>query len=223
MAKKYLQLFIKAILAGFTIGLGGLVYLIVVAAGAPKILGALLFAVGLFVVCTRGFALFTGKVCYLFENKPSYLLDLLIIWVGNLVGAMILGGIVNLTEIGASVKASEVALSLASAKIYASPVALFALGILCNIFIFIAVDGYAKIPHQVGKYLAILFGVVCFIMAGTEHCIADQFYFCVSKVLYIKPLESLGTLGIITLGNAVGGVLFPLAEKGIKALAPKEK
>ena len=74
-------LFLFAILAGFCIGLGGTVFLrLRDAFPGGNVVGALLFTIGLFTICTRGYALFTGKACYLFENPwPGYLLDLLII------------------------------------------------------------------------------------------------------------------------------------------------
>lgn len=78
-------LFLFAILAGFCIGLGGTVFLrLRDAFPGGNVVGALLFTIGLFTICTRGYALFTGKACYLFENPwPGYLLDLLIIWVAT--------------------------------------------------------------------------------------------------------------------------------------------
>ena len=90
---------------------------------------------------------------------------------------------------------------------------LFVLGILCNICIFIAVNGYAKNPHEVGKYLALFLGVSVFILCGTEHSVADMYYWSVSGVLYDQPGESLLRIGIISLGNVVGGVFLPLVEK----------
>ena len=94
-------LFLFAILAGFCIGLGGTVFLrLRDAFPGGNVVGALLFTIGLFTICTRGYALFTGKACYLFENPwPGYLLDLLIIWVGNLLGTMLIAGIETLTGI----------------------------------------------------------------------------------------------------------------------------
>ena len=50
--------------------------------------GALVYH-GLFTICTRGYALFTGKACYPFEKQGTS--DLLIIWVGNLLGTMLAG------------------------------------------------------------------------------------------------------------------------------------
>ena len=57
---KYLKTFVLAVLAGISIGLGGLVFLSV----DDRVIGAALFTIGLFTVCTFGLNLYTGKVCY---------------------------------------------------------------------------------------------------------------------------------------------------------------
>lgn len=211
-------------LAGLCIGLGGSVFLRVkdAAIGMPSVvLGSLLFAVGLFTVCTRGYALYTGKVCYLFDQEKfwPYVGMLVVVWLGNLLGCMALGGIENLTGICGASGINAVAGGMADAKLADTPLSLFLLGLLCNLFIFIAVNGYAKNPHQLGKYMAILFGVVCFITLGTEHSVADMYYFCVSERLYTHPAEVLAALAYITAGNFVGGVALPQAEKLIARLA----
>ena len=98
--KKYLSIFLYAILAGICIGLGGTVFLRVKDAfTGGNVVGALLFTVGLFTICTRGYNLFTGKACYLFDNKPSYLLTLLVIWIGNLLGCILLALVERATGI----------------------------------------------------------------------------------------------------------------------------
>ena len=62
---KIVKTFIKAIVAGMFIGIGGSAFLMI----ENKVVGSVMFAVGLFAICTMGFNLFTGKVCYVFENK----------------------------------------------------------------------------------------------------------------------------------------------------------
>ncbi|MFQ9410213.1 MAG: formate/nitrite transporter family protein [Evtepia gabavorous] len=79
------------------------------------------------------------------------------------------------------------AAALVEGKMGATYLGLFVLGILCNICIFIAVNGYANNPHQVGKYLALFLGVSVFILCGTEHSVADMYYWSVSGVLYAQP------------------------------------
>ena len=205
-------LFLFAILAGFCIGLGGTVFLrLKDAFPGGNVVGALLFTIGLFTICTRGYALFTGKACYLFQNPwPGYLGDLAVIWVGNLLGAMLIAGVETLTGVGAGLQATAAA--LVAGKMGDGYLSLFLLGILCNICIFIAVNGYAKNPHQLGKYLALFLGVTVFIVSGMEHSVADMYYWSVSGVLYGQPGESLLRLVVISLGNVVGGVFFPVVE-----------
>ena len=63
-----------------------------------------------------------------------------------------------------------------------------------------------------GKYLALFLGVTVFIVSGMEHSVADMYYWSVSGVLYGQPGESLLRLVVISLGNVVGGVFFPVVE-----------
>lgn len=219
--KKHLATFLYAILAGICIGLGGTVFLRVkdLFPGA-NIVGALLFAIGLFAICTRGYNLFTGKACYIFDNKSSYLGTLGIIWLGNLLGTGLLAALERFTSLcGPDAGLHVTARALVEAKMSTSLGNVFLLAVLCNIFIYLAVNGYANNPHQIGKYLAIFFGVSVFILSGTEHSIADMYYWAVSGVLLETPGESLLYLVTISLGNVCGGVIFPLVEKAHKKLS----
>ena len=218
--KKHLATFVYAILAGICIGLGGTVFLRVkdLFVGA-NIVGALLFSIGLFAICTRGYNLFTGKACYLFDNKPDYLITLLVIWLGNLVGTCFLALVENLTTIcGTEAGINVTARAMVEGKMATGLGSVFLLACICNIFIYLAVNGYAKNPHELGKYLAIFLGVSIFILCGTEHSIADMYYWAVSGVLFSAPGKSLLYLIVISLGNVVGGVFFPLMEKLQKRL-----
>ena len=62
------KIFLSAILAGAVIAFGGTVFLSV----ENTVVGSIFFTIGLFVVCTRGLHLFTGKVCYVFDNDMAY-------------------------------------------------------------------------------------------------------------------------------------------------------
>ena len=193
--------FVSGILAGMSIALGGVIFLSV----ENRMLGAFLFTVGLFSVCGFGFHLFTGKVCYVFQNDRDYAVRLPVIWAGNLVGTGLVAGAAALTRSGAAL--SEKAAALAAVKTGDSLVSLFFLGLLCNIFIYIAVEGYGKLQHEVGKYLALVFGVMGFILCGTEHCVADMFYFWMGGAWSGRAVLAIIA---ITAGNCAGGVLLPL-------------
>ena len=44
----------------------------------------------------------------------------------------------------------------------------FILAVFCNVMIYIGVEGYRSNPHELGKYLALFFGVCVFILCGFE-------------------------------------------------------
>lgn len=201
---KQLKIFISGMMAGLAISLGGTVFLSV----DSKIIGALAFTVGLFSVCTRGLALYTGRVCYLFENDRAYALDLPIIWLGNLAGTFLTAQILLQTRIAPILR--EKAAGLCETKLSDDLLSIFILAIFCNILIFIAVDGFRQNPHELGKYLALFFGVVVFILCGFEHCVANMYYFSVAGAWSAKTL--LYVL-VMTAGNSVGGLLLPLLHR----------
>ena len=203
---KALKVFLSGILAGFSIGLGGVAFLSL----DNKVIGAAVFTVGLFTVCTMGFNLYTGKICYVFDNDAAYAKSLPLMWLGNLCGAGLTAFFVAMTR---NAGISEKAAALCQTKLDDSLVSLFFLGLLCDIFIYIAVEGYKNNPHEVGKYLSLFFGVMGFILCGTEHCVADMFYFWMAGAW---SAQAVLRILVITLGNSVGGVLLPVCRKCIK-------
>ena len=204
MLKKYFSIVPSAVLAGMSIAFGGMVFLAV----DNKVIGALLFTIGLFSVCTFGFHLFTGKVCYARDNDWFYAAQLPMIWLGNFLGTWIVASVVKLTRNAPAM--IDKAGSMCQVKISDSLLSLFLLGVLCNIFIYIAVDGFKNSQHELGKYLSLLFGVMVFILSGTEHCVADMFYFCVAGKWTVQTIVC---LLVISAGNAVGGMSFRLLHK----------
>ena len=195
--------FLMAVLAGAAISIGGTVFLSL----ENRVLGALFFSVGLFMVCTLGLNLYTGKVCYLPGKGWDYVGFVGLVWLGNLVGAEVVALLLKATRVGAAL--TEKAAALCAVKTGDSLLSLFVLGIFCNIMIYVGVESYLANPHELGKYLGMVLGVVVFILCGFEHCVADMFYFAMGG----WSLRALVCLVVITLGNAVGGVLFPLAEQ----------
>lgn len=195
---------IRGVLAGISISIGGTVFLLC----DSKTAGAIFFSVGLFSVCVFGFSLFTGKVCYVFDHDRSYALQLPLIWAGNLAGSLIVGFLERNTRLAPIL--TEKAGAVCQAKLAQGYLSAFILAVFCNILIYIAVEGYRSIPHEIGKYLALFFGVTVFVICGFEHCVANMYYFtvggawCGEAVLYLL---------VMTAGNAAGGVLIPLLRR----------
>ena len=197
---------LKSVMAGICIGIGGIVYLSV----ESKVVGAALFATGLFTVCTMGYHLYTGKACYLLDspNKGSYLLWLAQVWAGNLIGTVLVGYAMRLTRNGPAL--AEKAQALCQTKLGDSLLSIFILAIFCNIMIYIGVESYRSNPHPLGKYLGILLGIMVFILSGFEHCVANMFYFSVANAWSLTAVDY---LLVMTVGNLVGAVLPEAVKK----------
>ena len=199
MIQHYMKCFLRAILAGIAIGLGGCIFMGMVTS-EYKWVGAILFSIGLFTVFTFRLDLFTGKVGYAVENKPSYLVDLVVIILGNFVGALIIGQMIPMPE------AAEVLIVDAKLGGDIDWWRVFCKGVFCGMLMFIAADYYKTQK----KYLATFVCVPVFILAGFEHSIADMFYFCASGTF---TLDAFLFILVVIVGNAVGGILIPLCKK----------
>lgn len=193
--------FLYAIMAGAFIAMGGVAFLSL----NNKIVGAFMFSLGLFAVCTLKYNLFTGKVGYLFCNDvKTYLPWCLMVWVGNLVGSIIVAELVRLTRVAPGL--IEKSTKLVQVKADDTLISLFVLGIFCNIMVVHAVDQYLNNPHEIGKYLGIIMSIMVFILVGFEHSIADMFYIQMARMWNSQTII---VLIVITLGNVVGGILIP--------------
>ena len=198
--KNRVWIFLSAAAAGLSIAIGGTVYLSVENTTA----GALLFAVGLYVIVLNGLHLYTGKVGYLIgqEDKAGYGLLLALTWAGNLAGTGLGAACVLRSRIsGISGGAGE----LAAVQLSDTPASIFLLSVFCGFLMYAAVDGFKK----KGNPLILFVCVSVFILCGFEHCVANMFYFSLAGVWSGKAVLY---LLLMTLGNSAGGLLIPALE-----------
>ena len=195
---------VSGILAGIIISIGGTAFLLC----DSKIAGAVFFTIGLFSVCVFGFSLFTGRVCYVFDNDTRYALTLPLVWLGNLAGSLLVGFLLLQTRLAPMLV--EKATAVCEVKLNQSYLSAFVLAVFCNMLIWLAVEGFKNNPHPAGKYLSLFFGVAVFILCGFEHCVANMYYFSVAGMWSWKTL--LWVL-VMTMGNSAGGVFFPLMRR----------
>ena len=210
-ADHYLKCLVRAFLAGIMISVGGCVFIGCYptenSISDYRWVGAILFAIGLFTIFHFGFDLYTGKVGYALENKPTYIIDLLVIILGNFIGCLMIGFMMP-SEIAVKFVGSR--MNFVSDNINYFRV-LFK-GILCGLLMFIAADYYKKTKG----FLAAFVAVPVFILSGFEHSIADMFYFA-SAFFQNSDCFNLGEgalfILVVIIGNAIGGLLIPLCQK----------
>lgn len=189
---KELKYFISGILAGFIIGLGGLCFILtktyLIASG--QVVGALIFPIGLFLICVMGLDLYTGKIGFVFKDKTITISRLLLMLTGNLVGSVLMGTISYLI-FKDNTAVMNVIKTLVEAKsdIGGINVLVFSIkSILCGMMVFLAVHLYKKASSDFMKFISVLIPIFIFVLCGFEHCIADAFYFSFNLSFNINTL-----------------------------------
>lgn len=182
-------IFIKAVYAGFMIGVGGIVYLSV----ENRVIGSLLFSFGLLTIVTQGFYLYTGKIGFVKRLKD--LPDMAVTVAGNYVGTFL-----------AAVMAGGAGLTISSAGLVSGKLdkgigSVFLLSVFCGVMMYLAIDNYNKNKNVV----FIMFPVMIFISSGFEHSIANMFYFHLAGAYGGKALLYLLVMAV---GNGVGAKVF---------------
>lgn len=205
--KQYFRIFISSIMAGLCIAIGATVYLSMLALN-QKFIGSILFGVGLFTIIAFGLWLYTGKIGFVINEKLNYLLKLLVCFIGNIIGAILLPLVVSLTRYKDTLK--ETALTLVNAKQNDTWYSILILSILCGMLIYIAVKGQQICKSNIGKTLIIFLAVSVFIMSGFEHVIANASYYSYAKLFNGKVFLY---ILLMMVGNSIGAIVLELLYK----------
>jgi formate/nitrite transporter len=219
------------LLAGAFIGLGCLYYTLVVSDSslgfaASRVLGGVVFSLGLVLVVVAGAELFTGNnlIAMAWASGGVTTGALLRAWcialVFNAVGACGLALVVSGTGYpqmnGGAVAATAV--KIAAAKTALPFWSAFLAGVLCNVLVCLAVWLAMAARSVTDKVLAVVFPISAFVAAGFEHSVANM-YFIPLGIFLRDGMDPSAVAGIasltwsgyvrnlvpVTLGNIAGG------------------
>jgi formate/nitrite transporter len=237
------SMFVLAILAGAFIGFGAIFCTTVatgigdkVGFGLAKLLGGLVFSLGLILVVVAGAELFTGNNLHVMAAASGkipmsrLLRNWGIVYVGNFTGSILTAYIMYLTAqyTMANGALGATAMSIADGKCGLAFVPALTRGIYCNTLVCLAVWLTFSCRTTGDKILAILFPITAFVACGFEHSVANMYFIPVA--LFIKAwapatfwtmigqsadtyanltwLGFLHNLVPVTLGNIIGGGVF---------------
>lgn len=212
-----LQMLTLAILAGAFISFGAAGYLMVMTGADPgfgpqRLLGGVVFALGLILVIVGGAELFTGNALMVMAavdgriGIAALLRNWGLVYVGNLIGAVATALAFGLAGLG-DAPMGRTGAALALAKIGGDPVIWLAKGALCNALVCLAVWLSFSARDTTGKILAVLWPVAVFVLLGLEHSIANMFFFPFAALAgaAMNVADVLAALFWVSLGNVIGG------------------
>lgn len=213
---KWLSFIIDGILSGFTLGVGGMVSF----SSDNRYVGAFLFSLGLFTIVQFRYGLFTGKVGYIVNREPAYILEVLVTLIANGIGTLFAALLLRQTRFftspvtGMEQTIEERVSAAVDGKIHDDPLSIFVLALFCGMLMFTAVEINRQCRAKgnfVGALFGVVFPVVVFIICGFNHCVADMFYYFFCGCPDVPAAVLYFTLAI--LGNAAGGMLIPALKK----------
>ncbi|NPD30769.1 formate/nitrite transporter family protein [Eggerthellaceae bacterium zg-1084] len=233
VAMKPAKCFVSAMLAGAFIAFGGMYFCIFLGDptmpfAAQRMVGGICFCLGLVLVLCCGSELFTGNSLMLTAKASKRIgwgdmsKNWAIVWLGNLAGALLavsliyLAGVWKLNAGGVG----EAMVAVAAGKVALTPEAIFFKGIMCNIFVCLAVWIGFGARTTVDKVIGIILPISAFVAAGFEHCVANMFFLPMGLLLNTLGVGAAGAvsvsglavnLAIATAGNVVGGALVGMA------------
>lgn len=198
----------KATLAGLLTAFGGMMVALVrsdptISAPVAAVLSGVVFSVGLFGVLSTRAELFNGDVMLLhaYSGTGSVVAW---IWLWNLVGALFAAWLLRACGLGAE----GALMAMAEARAGMSPVEALVRGIPCNMLVCLGVWSGFDAKGAADRLCAVLPPVTAFVALGFEHSVADMFYLGYGWMGGLTLPGGIPQLLMVTLGNAVGGVLF---------------
>jgi formate transporter len=223
------------VLAGAFIGLGSLFAVIVysdasLGFAAQRVLGGVVFSLGLFLVVVAGAELFTGNNLLAMAwadgriRSAELLRNWAVVCAANFAGALGLAALVFLsghTEMnGGAVGRSYMAIT--AAKTSLPPLTAFVSGVLCNVLVCMAVWMSLAGRSVADKFLAVLLPVAAFVAAGFEHSVANMYLIPLGLALQAQAGQAVDAWGLarnlvpVIAGNIAGGsVLVALVYRVI--------
>jgi formate transporter FocA len=228
-----LRTFALAVLAGAFIGLGAMFATTVIAGagdvipfGVQRLLAGLVFCLGLILVVVGGAELFTGNnliVMAWADRRVTWrrmMRNWAIVYTGNLVGAL---GTVLLVFAGGQYEFGDgavgsSALAIADTKAGLDFAQAFALGIMCNALVCLAIWLTYSARSVTDKILAIVFPISAFVAAGFEHSVANMYFLPAGLAIKEQGSEDFfaasgaapGDYPDLTLANVVVDNLLPV-------------
>ena len=190
---------ILAFLAGAYIAIGGLFSLMAgfgfpgaaEAPGFQRLLSGAVFPLGLILVVFTGAELFTGNNAVLMPGALArrygwgkVARNWTLVWMGNLAGALFFTYfLVVLPGVLSSEMWREAACNIAQAKVSLPWSTVFLRGVGANWLVCLAVWLGMSANDVPGRMLGLFFPIMCFVVIGYEHCIANMFFIPLGMLL----------------------------------------
>ena len=198
--------------SGVMIGIGGTAFLLACSMNIEekllaKLIGAVLFSLGILCIVMFEMKLFTGLISYIPEMGAKNLWQLPVCFLGNILGVLFASTLVYFSPLSGIVK--EQSTLLMAGKLTADLWGAKALcsSILCGFLITLSIGAVNYAPRKgLSTTVGVMFPIIVFAFCGFDHSVANTLY------LFFHGFggNAVPYLLVCVAGNVLGGVILPI-------------
>ncbi|MBE7084953.1 MAG: formate/nitrite transporter family protein [Clostridiales bacterium] len=206
---QFVSFCLMSLCSGIMIGVGGTAFLLALSLFAEwgKLIGSVLFSLGILAIVMFEMKLFTGLISDIPEMGAKNWWRLPVCFLGNMLGVLLSAVLVYYSPLADKVVPQ--AQEMMSVKLDASLWGVKALcsSILCGFLITLSIGAVNYAPRKkLSTTVGVMFPIIVFAFCGFDHSVANTLYifflgFSWKAVLYIL---------VCVAGNILGGVILPI-------------
>ena len=198
--------------SGVMIGIGGTAFLLACSMHIDekllaKLIGAILFSLGILCIVMFDMKLFTGLISYIPEMGAKNLWKLPVCFLGNMLGVLFTSTLVYFSSLSGVVEAQSTALMAGklSAEFWGAKA--LCSSILCGFLITLSIGAVNYAPRKrLSTTVGVMFPIIVFAFCGFDHSVANTLY------LFFHGFggNAIPYLLVCVAGNILGGVILPI-------------
>ena len=206
---QFISFCLMSLCSGIMIGVGGTAFLLACSLFEVwgKLIGSILFSLGILCIVMFEMKLFTGLISDIPEMGVKNLWKLPVCFLGNMLGVLFAAVLVYYSPLADKVVPQ--AQELISVKINAEYWAINALcsAILCGFLITLSIGSVKYAPRKgLSTTVGVTFPIIVFAFCGFDHSVANMLY-----IFFLGfSGRAVAYLLMCVLGNILGGVILPI-------------
>ena len=198
--------------SGVMIGIGGTAFLLACSMHIDekllaKLIGAILFSLGILCIVMFDMKLFTGLISYIPEMGAKNLWKLPVCFLGNMLGVLFTSTLVYFSSLSGVVEAQSTALMAGklSAEFWGAKA--LCSSILCGFLITLSIGAVNYAPRKrLSTTVGVMVPIIVFAFCGFDHSVANTLY------LFFHGFggNAIPYLLVCVAGTILGGVILPI-------------
>ena len=211
---QFISFCLMAFCSGVMIGIGGTAFLLACSMNIEekllaKLIGAVLFSLGILCIVMFDMKLFTGLISYIPEMGAKNLWKLPVCFLGNMLGVLFASILVYFSPLAEVAQAQSTAIMTTKLSADLWGIKALCSGALCGFLITLSIGAVKYAPRKgLSTTVGVMFPIIVFAFCGFDHSVANTLYIFFHATRFSG--NAIPYLLLCVAGNILGGVILPI-------------